>query len=326
MARPRPASRHFELERIAPGVHAAIATVDGFGLCNSGIVDLGGVSVVFDSMLTPMAGADLVRATRRLTGRAPGFVVNSHYHGDHHWGNSAFVDAHVVSTRRTREEIQRKSRAQFRAWRRELPKELAVLDDPHGPYAPADVPQLRGWFRGVLATPASLPIVPPSVTFTDELVLEGTRRQLRLISYGGGHSPSDVFGYLPDERIVFAGDLALEGYHLSVGDGWPHAWGRILDRMRRLRVERVVPGHGALGDAGTLARSREYLRTLERIVARARREGASLDAVRKTPVPPAYRALRFSFMFAEALQRTYRLARPRRARARRPSTRGHLSR
>jgi len=312
-----PSSRHFRIERIAPGVHAAFARPDGYGLCNSGIIDLGGTTVVFDSMLTPMAGADLARTAERLTGRPPGFVVNSHCHGDHHWGNSAFVDAHVVSTGRTRDVIVQRGRPHFLAARREMARELVALDAPDSAYDPRDVPELRGWFRGVLAAPESLRIVSPDVTFSDELVLEGTRRELRLISYGGGHSPSDVFGYLPDERVVFAGDLALEGYHLSVGDGWPAEWGRILDRMRRLRVDRVVPGHGTLGDAGTLTRSREYLRMLERIVARARRERTSVAALRRTPIPSRYRAWRFSLMFPEALVRTHRLARAARARSHR---------
>lgn len=310
MTRPR-ASRHFRTERIAPGVHAALAAPDGFALCNSGIVDLGGATVVFDSMLTPMAGVDLLRTAERLTGRAPAFVVNSHYHGDHQWGNCAFEGAHIVSTHRTREVVLERSRDGFLEWRRELPRELAALGTPGSPYAAEDVRELRGWFRGVLATPRSLRIVPADVTFSDELVLRGSRRALHLISYGGGHSPSDVFGYLPDERILFAGDLALEGYHLSVGDGQPAAWGRMLDRMRTLRVDRVVPGHGRLGDAGTLVRSREYLGTLERIAARAHRDGTSLRALRRTPVPERYRALRFSFMFPESLVRTYRLARAR---------------
>ncbi|MCI4365991.1 MAG: MBL fold metallo-hydrolase, partial [Thermoplasmata archaeon] len=83
----RGSSRHFQTERLAPGVFAAIATPSGFGLCNAAIVDLGGATVVFDSMLTPMAGADLARAATRCTGRPPTWVVNSHWHGDHIWGN-----------------------------------------------------------------------------------------------------------------------------------------------------------------------------------------------------------------------------------------------
>ena len=313
MAR-RPEPAHFRLTRLAPGVHAAIATVDGYGLCNAGIVDLGGESVVFDSMLTPMAGRALARAAERLTGRTPGWVVNSHWHGDHVWGNPSFVAAHIVSTRRVREVVIERSRRQFDTDRRAIPAELRRLDAPDGPYDRRDARQLRAWFRGVLTAPRSLRTVPPDVTFTDELVLEGSRRSLHLVSYGGGHSPSDVFGYLPDERIVFAGDLALVGYHLSVGDGWPVPWRRILARMRRLRVDTVLPGHGALGTARSLDDSFRYLGDIASLATSARRRGTALRDLVRTPVPERYARWRFSFMFGENLARSYRLLRPRRAR------------
>src|SRR5271170_3826456 len=106
-------TRHFRVERLASGVYAAIASTGGFALCNAGIVDLGDRTVVFDSMLTPMAGSALRRAAKRCTGRDPDWVVNSHWHGDHIWGNSAFVESHIVSSRRVRELILRKSRGQW---------------------------------------------------------------------------------------------------------------------------------------------------------------------------------------------------------------------
>lgn len=237
-------SRHFTIEKLGPGIHAAIATPRGYGLCNAGIVDLGGRTVVFDSMLTPMAGADLARAAERCTGRKPDWVVNSHWHGDHIWGNSAFDSGRIVSSRKVREVVLQKSRGQFEECRREFPKELAAMGGPKSAIVPADRPRVRAWFRGVLESPKKPRIVPPDVTFDEELVLEGSRRSLHLITYGGGHSPSDVFAYLPDERIIFAGDLAMVGLHPSVGDGWPDRWMRILRRMQRLRPEQVLPGHG----------------------------------------------------------------------------------
>ncbi len=309
-----PTSRHLRLERLAPGVHAAVAVTTGAALANSGIVDLGGATVVFDSTLTPRTGRLLARTAERLTGRAPAFVVNSHYHGDHIWGNGAFVGAHVVSTRTVRANVIARSRGQFLSMRREVRRELPRLGHPRWPIERADVPQLRAWFRAVRDAPAELPIVPPDVTFTDELVLEGSRRSLHLLSYGGGHSPSDVFAFLPEERVVFAGDLALEGYHLSVGDGYPEAWVGILDRMRALRPRVVVPGHGRVGTGRTLDRSHEYLQDLLALARRARAHGTSARAFARTPIPEKYGALRFTLMFPGNLRRMYALLGPRRRR------------
>ncbi len=304
----RPPSRHFQVERLAPGVYAAISTNGGFGLCNAGIVDLGDRTVVFDSMLSPMAGADLARAAKKATGRAADWVVNSHWHGDHIWGNSSFLGSHVVSTRRAREVILQKSRAQWTECRATFPKELAQLDAPDSPIPPGDREWVRGWFRGVIESPATHRIVAPTVTFESELVLEGSRRSLHLRSYGGGHSPSDVFGYLPDDRILFSGDLVMVGLHPSVGDGWPATWAGMLGKIQRLGVDRVVPGHGPVGPGTVLNEERRYLEDLQRAVATALRRGTSAKEARALPIPKRYRAWGSSFFYPDNLARTYRLA------------------
>jgi glyoxylase-like metal-dependent hydrolase (beta-lactamase superfamily II) len=153
--------------------------------------------------------------------------------------------------------------------------------------------------------------VPPEITFKEELVLEGSRRSLHLITYGGGHSPSDVFGYLPEERILFAGDLVMVDLHASVSDGWPDVWRHMLGRMRKLRVDRVLPGHGPVGSQAALGTEQGYLRQLERTAATAIRRGATLQEVRQTPIPEQYKDWQFSYFFPDNVARAYQLARAR---------------
>jgi cyclase len=302
-------SPHFRLEEMAPGVHAAVATPLGFGLCNSGIVDLGDETLVFDTMLTPMAGRDLVRAAERVTGHRVAWAVNSHWHGDHIWGNSEFVSGHIASSRKVRANILEFSRSQVTDDRREMRRELPGLDRPDSHYTAADRPLLRAWFEGVLATPRSHRIVAPDVTFEDRLVIEGSRRSVHLITYGGGHSPSDVFAYLPDERILFGGDLAIRGFHPSVGNGRPTSWIEILRRIERLGARTVLPGHGPPGPRTILSQTRTYLQDLDRFARKAKRSRVPLREFVRTPIPSAYRRWRFAFMFSGNLERSYRLAR-----------------
>jgi cyclase len=308
------ANPHFRVERLAPGIHGAIATRSGYGLCNSGIVDLGGASVVFDTMLTPMAARPLARAAERLTGQRPAWVVNSHYHGDHIWGNSSFPSSHVVSTRRVRDAVLERSQRQLDACRREFPGELRKIDRGTTEIAPIDREQARAWFRGVVRTPRTLRIVPPAVTFLRELRLEGRRRTLHLYSWGGGHSPSDVVAYLPEERILFAGDLILNGYHPSMGDGTPGEWLRILDEVGRLRIDRLLPGHGAVGDRRTFEQQRRYHRDLRSAVARGLRSGRRARDLARWPIPSKYASLRFAMMWPENVARVARELRSRSAR------------
>ena len=96
-------SRHFTIETLAEGVWAAIARDGGAAICNCGIVDLGYQTVLFDATLTMQAALDLRAAAEELNGRPVAWVVNSHYHNDHTWGNIIFGDAPTICSAQTRQ-------------------------------------------------------------------------------------------------------------------------------------------------------------------------------------------------------------------------------
>jgi len=294
-------SDHFTLEEIAPGVHVAIATPRGFGLCNAGIVDLGGRTLVFDAMLTPQAGEALGRAARRLTGRPVDFLVNSHYHGDHVRGNAAIEAGHIVSTHRVRELILERASDHLASDRREAATELESLRSGRTSATPAERATFEGWFEGILATPEGWLVPPPDLTLSDSLIVRGRRRAAHILSFGGGHSPSDVLVHLPDERIVFLGDLLSIGFHPSLWDGDPPELARILERVRGLGATTALPGHGPLGNDSDVRRMAEYVAVLERLASglRGREDGAS--EVVKTPAPAPFDVWKFSSFFAQNL-------------------------
>lgn len=254
-------------------------------------------------MLTPRAASALARAARRLTGRAPDFVVNSHYHHDHIWGNAAVNPLHVIATRRTRELLSRGGRERFLSIRRELRGELAKLDAPDSPMPERERPFFRGWFQGVLDMPISFRERAPDLTLDTEMTLHGTRRTLRLLTRGGGHSPSDLFGFLEDERITMLGDLVFTGMHPSVGDGYPREWIRILSAVRRLHPDRIVPGHGPVGTVRDVVRIQDYLRDLRRAVRHAEAVREPLGSI---PVPERYRSWTGRYFFPSNLARVRR--------------------
>jgi cyclase len=303
MVRRLPRSRHFRVEELDRGLYAAIATEGGAGLCNSGIVDLGDLTVVFDSMLTPVAGAELCRAAERLTGRRPDFLVNSHWHGDHIRGNASFAPVRVVSTRATRALIARRGPRQLADDHRTFPRELALVNDPTSPIPARDRPMYRGWFSGAIATPRSMRFLLPDVTFTDELSLEGSRRSLTVRTFGGGHSPSDVFAHLPDERTVFLGDLVNTGMHPSLSDGYPHRWIEILRKIEELRPAVALPGHGEVGGIAEIRAVRGYLTDLSAIARRLARPGAGRGRSAPIEIPAPYADWKFGAFFPSNLRR-----------------------
>ncbi len=292
-------SEHFVLEEIAEGVHAAVATPRGFALCNSGIVDLGGSSLVFDAMLTPQAGTALGRAAERLTGSPVGLLVNSHYHGDHVRGSAAVGAAHVVSTRRVRELVLERGPLHLRSDRQEAQGELQRLRAAAASMPPDDLAVYEGWFGGILATAPDLAFRAPDLTFESELVVHGRRRSARLLTFGGGHSPSDVLVHLPEERIVFLGDLLSVGFHPSLGDSNPEEFARILGEVERLRGERTLPGHGPVSDAAAVREMARYLALLRRSAAEACARRVPREELVRQPPPEPFGSWKLSTIYRD---------------------------
>src|SRR5271170_231214 len=206
-------SDHFVFEPLADGVGATIADPHGAAVCNSGIVDLSDATLVFDTTLTPRAAREVGAAALEFTGRRPTMAANSHWHLDHLLGNSEFAELPIFATRRTLEILIEK--------RRELEGELApeslareVAELEKSPAASADPEHfdLVSMCRWLLWEAGSLRITPPTRTFEQRLRLPSQRRA-ELISWGSGHTDSDAVLHLPEEGIVFAGDLVLSGNH-----------------------------------------------------------------------------------------------------------------
>ncbi|HTT16258.1 MAG TPA: MBL fold metallo-hydrolase [Thermoplasmata archaeon] len=290
-------SEHFRLEEVADGVHAAIATPAGFGLCNAAIIDLGGTTLVFDAMLTPQAGAALGRAAERLTGRPVGVLVQSHYHGDHVRGSAAVGAAHVVSTRRVRDLVLERGPLHLRGDRDEVPGELERLRSGATPALPEEREVLEGWYGGILATPADLEFRPPDLTFESELLVHGRRRSARLLTFGGGHSPSDVLLVLPDERFLCLGDLLSVGFHPSLSDGNPEELSRILREVRALPTDRALPGHGPVSDAAGIAEMEGYVTALRGLARAALDERADRETFVGRPPPGPYARWKFTTIY-----------------------------
>src|SRR5215831_2129335 len=102
-----PSPKNFTIQKLAPGVWAAIHNDNGgHAISNAGIVDLGESTLVFDAFINPQAAAELKLVAEQLTKHKVSFVVNSHFHDDHIRGTEAFVPgAMVVSTEWTKNEI-----------------------------------------------------------------------------------------------------------------------------------------------------------------------------------------------------------------------------
>jgi glyoxylase-like metal-dependent hydrolase (beta-lactamase superfamily II) len=248
----------FELQQVADGVHAAIAVPGAGAQGNAAIVDLGDRTLVFDTLLTPEAGNALCQAAERLTGRPPAHVVNSHWHADHVLGNQAFAPGAVfIGTERTRELMLAHRIAE------RLPPQVAGLEErlagETDQAARVAIAETLSEARHLMSALPGLRRVYPDVLFERRLALQGSERRADVLCYGGGHTRSDAFVHLPGERVALMGDLVMAGVMPLLAHGDAREWRRMLEEVRALDVDRIVPGHGRAGGPADLDLTDAYL-------------------------------------------------------------------
>ena len=254
------AADDFALQQIAPGVYAhqgAVAEADTINqgdIANLGVV-IGerGVAVI-DAGGAVAVGRRFLAAIRAITDKPILYVVNTHEHPDHVFGDAAFTDSGAVFV-----------------GHKNLPRAIAQR-----------MPFYLKRFRTILGDSAldEVRTVAPSVLVEDALTLDLGGRQLQLKAWPPGHTDCDLTIYDSQSRILFAGDLLFSG-HLPIVDGSIKGWAAELDALAALPATQVVPGHGPVTEPwpAALDDERRYFATLTRDIKAAISRG---DDMRRT--------------------------------------------
>jgi cyclase len=290
-------SKHFEIEEVAEGVYAAIGTAGGAAYSNAGIVDLGDQTLVFDTFQTPGAAQDLKVAAEVLTGRPVGYVVISHCHADHWCGNQVF-ESHVpiLATHATQEQMPPSI-----GWLQELQADPVLLEQElQGSRERLESESDPRWrvslelsIRRMGQLQAALPTMEfrfPNLTFEKRLAFEGTRRRADLHVVEPGHTASDAYLLLPEDRVLLMGDLGFFDCQPFMAFCNPGAWRDWLEEAEAFDVETFVPGHGPLGTKVDLVLQRRYIALVEDLVARAVQEGLPVEETMAQALPEPFGA------------------------------------
>lgn len=263
-------SSHFEFREAAPGTYAAIATERGLAVGNAGVVDLGDVTVVFDTFSSHLAAEELRRAAEAATGRPAAFVVNSHPHRDHTKGNQVFPTAAIVATRKATEIMAQNWKARTARVQKEGldPIRRALNQEFDGWTSnPLTTDEDRvlweGYRQALLQGLEDYHLRLPTVSFESSLTFHGSNGTAEALTFGGGHSTSDAVLHVPDRSVVFLGDLLFVGVQPYLGDGDAEAYLKILDRIEALDAKVLVPGHGPPGSNRDLQAMRDYVQAAE---------------------------------------------------------------
>ncbi len=224
-----------EMKEISPGVYAYIQAGGGWFISNSGLIVGKDYAIVVDSLTNISLTETLIEEIKKVTDKPVRYLINTHSHGDHIWGDHLFKGASIISSTKCREEIAREP---------EYPDVSA--------YAKV-LPHID--FKGVKHT-------VPDITFDSKLSLYQEKREVQLIHNGTGHTPGDAIVYLPGEGIVFAGDILFYYCTPLCAIGSILGWIKYLDMLLGMDAKIFVPGHGPVCGKEALIDSREYFSLL----------------------------------------------------------------
>jgi cyclase len=262
-----------ELRALATDVYACLQEDRGLGYSNSGLVDRGG-GLVVDTFWDLPHTKKLIATYARVWRERPRRVVNTHHNGDHCWGNQLFAGAEIIGHRLCAESFTSDAApAMLQALRG-----LVTDDDP----ALAAFAQALGdWdFTDV-------ELMPPTTLIEErlDLDLDGIAVTLRYV--GPAHTAGDVIVHLPEQGVVFAGDVL---FRLCTPIGWAGTyakWAQALDLIVALEPSVVVPGHGPLCGVEGAREMKAYLEYVRSESRRFFEAGLSaLDAARTLDLGP----------------------------------------
>ncbi len=238
------------LHEVGDGVWAYLQPDGGWGWSNAGLVTGGGDSLLVDTLFDLRLTAEMLDAMQKVTRSAErvGTLVNTHANGDHCYGNALLAGSEIISSARCAEEMGLLPPAAMATMMRDAPS-----------LGPA------GAFLARIFAPFSfddIPLTLPTRTFEGQLDLRVGDRTVRLIETGPAHTDGDVIVHLPEEDIVFTGDILFHGGHPIVWAGPVANWIRACDRILELEPTVVVPGHGPLATTAAVADLKGYFEFL----------------------------------------------------------------
>ncbi|MFK4100715.1 MBL fold metallo-hydrolase [Streptomyces sp. NPDC019531] len=243
------------LEVLADGVYALTAEGDP----NVGAVEGEDFVVCFDALATPVAAREWLSRLREHTDKPVKYLVLSHYHAVRVLGASAFDAQVIIAHDRTRDLIAERGRQDWESEYGRMPR--------------------------LFREPDSIPgLTRPTQTFRDRVTVDlgGDRGDLVLEHVGRGHTEGDIVAWLPEQKILFAGDLVEAQAALYTGDAFHREWATgTLDRVADHGAELLVGGRGAVARGRTeveaaIAQTRHFLTVLLTEVGAVQQRGGTL--------------------------------------------------
>src|SRR5437867_5898419 len=198
--------------------HAYAYTAEGDP--NTGIVVGDDAVMVIDTQATPVMAQDVIRRIREVTDKPIRYVTLSHYHAVRVLGASGYKPEHIIASQDTYDLIVERGEADMKS----------------------EIERFPRLFRAVESIPG---LTWPTMTFKGEMTLRLGKLEVKIMQLGRGHTKGDTVAWLPQQKILFSGDLVEFGATPYAGDAYFQDWPHTLDAITALNPEKLVPGRGA---------------------------------------------------------------------------------
>ena len=212
--------------------------------------------LVIDTRQHPRRAEELLATIRKYTNKPLRWVVNTHAHGDHYFGNSVFKreGATIVAHRDT----------------------AGMMKAHYG----LEMKRRMGYFKQREYDPAEVKLVLPDVTFDSRMTLNLGGRVVELLYFGAGQNPGDTFLYFPKERVLYAGGPFSK-------NSWPNpsftpsmqGWIEVLKKIAAMDVEKYLGGHGDIGTRQDVLHEAQMLADFDAGMREAVAKGMSRDEI-----------------------------------------------
>jgi len=247
-----------KVDLVAPDVyfHEGDISDSADAVCNNGWIMFEDYVLVIDANFP--AGAKLIISKiRALTDKPIRFAFDTHHHGDHAYGNQIFVENGGVPVAHTGvvEEMKR--------------YETGYYGHEPGRWESAmkERPDLK-----------TTKLKPPSVLFSKDLIFDDNKHRVELMHLGVAHTRGDAVAWLPNERILFTGDICVNGPYNFVGDGDVGKWIATIDATKKLGAKFVCTGHGPRSAASVLDDQQAFFTALRDQVGTVMTNGPAAEA------------------------------------------------
>jgi glyoxylase-like metal-dependent hydrolase (beta-lactamase superfamily II) len=188
---------------------------------NTGVIIGDDAVMVIDTQATPVMAEDVIRHIRQVTDKPIKYVVLSHYHAVRVLGASAYSPQQVIASRDTYDLIVERGEAD----------------------KASEIGRFPRLFRAVETVPAGM--TWPTITFQGAMSIWLGKLEVQLMQLGRGHTKGDTVAWLPEQKILFSGDLVEFDATPYAGDAYFQDWPHTLDRLATLEPRALVPGRGA---------------------------------------------------------------------------------